>query len=315
MNCRRAQRKRRNRRKGIADGEEANDQHAGNVGRGQRDADHRDPRAAGQEGWALMATVTRDQIDAQLKDCDRLSAFLVQRSRATGRMRDASDYAAAAAIIGCYRDAVEAQGVALASAPPAHKTPHPLDWCDGSGAQCDGCPSCRPAPPAAPPEDAHGPAGSFGYCPGCYSPLDSCTHCGPASAAPPDPPGLLSRGQARAIHIMTNVAHARNGRVLFACDGPDCQVCADLTLLALPRALSPLAARQSDPPGLARIAVKVIETFREEERASRYWREDGSEESESAYYAAMDARLAAFRELLAYPLPASPRAETTKGDE
>jgi len=47
-----------------------------------------------------MATVTRDQIDAQLKDCDRLSAFLVQRSRATGRMRDASDYAAAAAVAG-----------------------------------------------------------------------------------------------------------------------------------------------------------------------------------------------------------------------
>lgn len=72
----------------------------------------------------------------------------------------------------------------------------------------------------------------------------------PLPARHSDPPGLLSRGQARAIHIMTNVAHARNGRVLFACDGPDCQVCADLTLLALPRALSPLAARHSDPPGL-----------------------------------------------------------------
>lgn len=138
------------------------------------------------------------------------------------------------------------------------------------------------APPAAPPEDAHDkPAKADVWhlhayvvdhaadhdddCPGD----DTCTcsfkarndavsrcvrwlieHPRAASPAPPDPPGLLSRGQARAIHIMTNVAHGRNGRVLFACDGPDCQVCADLTLLALPRALSPLAARHSDPPGL-----------------------------------------------------------------
>jgi len=195
-----------------------------------------------------MATVTRDQIDAQLKDCDRLSAFLVQRSRATGRMRDASDYVAAAEIIGCYRDAVEAQGVALASAPPAHKTPHPLDWCDGSGAQCDGCPSCRPAPPAAPPEDAHGPAGSFGYCPGCYSPLDSCTHCGPASAAPPDPPGLVQ------------------------------------------------------------LVDRVQRAFRDAESAATKWREQGTESSEDAYYAAIDARLQAWQDFMDYNLsaPASP---------
>lgn len=70
----------------------------------------------------------------------------------------------------------------------------------------------------------------------------------------------------------------------------------------------------SDPPGLAQLATKFIEALREEDRASRYWHEDGSEESASAYYAAMDARLSTFCALVAYPLPASPQAET-KGDE
>lgn len=32
----------------------------------------------------------------------------------------------------------------LPASPQAQKTPHPLDWCDGSGAQCDGCPACKP---------------------------------------------------------------------------------------------------------------------------------------------------------------------------
>lgn len=36
--------------------------------------------------------------------------------------------------------AAEAKLDALA----ARKTPHPRDWCDGSGAQCDGCPACKP---------------------------------------------------------------------------------------------------------------------------------------------------------------------------
>lgn len=136
-----------------------------------------------------------------------------------------------------------------------------------------------------------------------------------ASAAPPDPPGLLSRGQARAIHIMTNVAHLRNGRVLFACDGPDCQVCADLTLLALPRALSPLAARQSDPPGLAALVAKWKATLAELSEVTKHYNYlvnvahervplDVENRETAAVWAEVDAR----RALLAYDLsaPASP---------
>ena len=119
------------------------------------------------------ALVTREQVDAQLKECDRVSAFLVQRARATGRLRDASDYAAAAAIIGCYRDAIEAQAAALAVPAP--------DETRENDARTVRSLACMLGWENVPPREV-------------LERSVSELKARAAQAPPPDPPGLLSLG-------------------------------------------------------------------------------------------------------------------------
>jgi hypothetical protein len=67
--------------------------------------------AAGDQLAALatpapVAAPPADLVAQQIADCNRVRAFLEQRARATGRLRDASSYAEAAAMIGAYADAL-----------------------------------------------------------------------------------------------------------------------------------------------------------------------------------------------------------------